>query len=185
MEIMYSRVNENRKKQTMTKRSEEMEDFNSELRRFIHKRIEDSSVAEDILQEVFIKIHSRIETLKEDTKLKSWIYQITRNTIIDHYRKRKEPSELPESLPELVSSPEGNDVVEEITPCIHSLMKSLPDHYRDALVLTEFQDLTQKEMGEKIGLSLPGAKARVQRGRQQLKELLLDCCHFNLTGWEK
>ncbi len=168
-----------------TKSEEIWEDFHSELKRFIEKRIADTSVVEDILQEVFLKIHSRITTLKEETRLRSWIYQITRNTIIDHYRKRKEPVELRDVLPDQLETPsEATNVIEQITPCIHSLIKSLPDHYREAVVLTEFQHLTRKEMGEMLGLSLPAVKARVRRGRQQLKALLLDCCHleFDRTG---
>jgi RNA polymerase sigma-70 factor (ECF subfamily) len=173
------RYSEGVKSQTRTYGSDEIwKDFHSELRHFIRKRVADPSAAEDILQDVFIKIHSRIETLQESTKLRSWVYRITRNTIIDHYRKGKKSVELPGSLPEPESLPEGNAVIEEITPCVHSLMNSLPHHYREALVLTEYQDLTQKELGEKLGLSLPAAKARVQRGRQLLRGLLLDCCHL-------
>jgi RNA polymerase sigma-70 factor (ECF subfamily) len=52
--------------------------------------------------------------------------------------------------------------------------------YRDALLLTEWEGLTQFEMGKRLGLSPSGAKSRVQRARDQLKNLLLDCCRFEL-----
>jgi RNA polymerase sigma-70 factor (ECF subfamily) len=154
------------------------EEFHTELKRFILKHIPDSSIAEDILQEVFMKIHSKIGTLKADIKLRSWIYQITRNTIIDHYRKRRNTVELPNSLPELENPNDNNDIMDEMTRCVDSFMNKLPDRYNEALVLTEYEGLTQKDMGEKLGLSLSGAKARVQRGREQLKKMLLECCHF-------
>lgn len=56
---------------------------------YIVKRMPDSSQADDILQEVFIKIHENIHSLKDDTKICNWVYQIARNTINDHYRKQK------------------------------------------------------------------------------------------------
>jgi len=60
------------------------------------------------------------------------------------------------------------------------MVKSLPEQDRQALVLTEYQGLTQKEYGERLGLSFSGAKSRVQRAREKLKQMLLECCHFEL-----
>ena len=70
------------------------EEFHLELLGFIKTRINDSDTAEDILQEVFVKIHNNTDTLKQNFSLASWVYQITRNTIIDFYRK-KNRSESP------------------------------------------------------------------------------------------
>ena len=58
------------------------------------------------------------------------------------------------------------------------MVESLPDDYRQALLLTEYEGLTQRELAERLGLSVSGAKSRVQRAREKLKEMLLDCCHF-------
>jgi len=59
------------------------------IKSFIRHQISDSSLADDILQEVFIKIHEKIGTLKDDAKISPWIYTIARNTIIDYFRKNK------------------------------------------------------------------------------------------------
>jgi hypothetical protein len=80
---------------------------------------------------------------------------------------------LPEELPD-------DDVVSELLPCIRAMVKNLPEHDRQALVLTEYQGLTQKELSERLGLSFSGAKSRVQRAREKLKQQLLECCHFEL-----
>jgi RNA polymerase sigma-70 factor (ECF subfamily) len=69
-------------------------------------------------------------------------------------------------------------VIAELIPCIKEMLDSLPNDYRQALILTEYQGLTQKELGEKLGISLSGAKSRVQRAREKLKTMLLNCCHF-------
>ena len=58
------------------------------------------------------------------------------------------------------------------------MMQNLPDKYRQALVLSELEDLPQKEVAKIQGLSLSGAKSRIQRGRKMLKDMLLECCQF-------
>ncbi len=152
-------------------------EYQDRLHGFIQSRVGDASVADDILQDVFVKIHARIDTLKEVDKIKSWMYQITRNTIIDFYRSRKDAAELPGTL----ESPEEDAVDQagrEMASCLIPMIDSLPDQYRDALTLAEIEGLTQKEVAAKQGISLPNAKARVQRSRKMLKEKLLQCCHI-------
>ncbi|MCI0747293.1 MAG: RNA polymerase sigma factor SigZ, partial [Verrucomicrobia subdivision 3 bacterium] len=127
-------------------------------------------------QDVFVKIHGRLDQLEDPTKLQSWLYLIARNAIIDHYRTRKQTTEVPESLP--AETPEDGAEMEGLKAAFRRMLYSLPEPYRDALVLTEFEGLTQKELAERLGISLSGAKSRVQRGREQLKKMLFDCCRF-------
>jgi RNA polymerase sigma-70 factor (ECF subfamily) len=151
--------------------------YHAKLHGFIQSRVGDPSIADDILQEVFARIYSRIHTLKDSGKIQNWIYQITRNAIIDHYRAHKTMEELPES----VSTPEMDPTEktrQEIRGWFLPMIESLPDHYRQALVLSEIEGLTQKEVAKRQGLSLSGAKARVRRGRALMKDMLLDCCRF-------
>ncbi len=63
-------------------------------------------------------------------------------------------------------------------PCILPLVQQLPPPYRQALLLTEVEGMTQKDLAARLGLSFSGARSRVQRARDKLRELLLDCCHF-------
>lgn len=152
------------------------EEFNVGLKHFILKRVPDEPSAEDILQDVFLKIHVHIDTLREEDKLQSWIYQIARNAIYDYYRVHKATSELPE-MPSVPEEP-SDDVIKELIPSVKEMVDSLPADYRQALILTEYEGLTQRELAEKLGLSLSGAKSRVQRAREKLKSMLLNCCHF-------
>ncbi|GAC1391615.1 MAG: RNA polymerase sigma factor SigZ [Ktedonobacteraceae bacterium] len=158
------------------------EAFHVPLQHFIRRRVPDEATAEDVLQEVFLKIHQHIETLKEVKKLESWVYQITRNAIIDSYRSKEVPTTALDTLEVLSITEElpDDDVVTELFPSVRAMIKSLPEHDRQALVLTEYQGLTQKELSERLGLSFSGAKSRVQRAREKLKQQLLDCCHFEL-----
>jgi len=142
------------------------ETFHTPLLQFIHKRVPDDATAEDLLQEVFLKIHQHVETLKDVKKLESWMYQITRNAIIDSYRSTRPTTSL--DVPEVLRLPEALPdaaVVSELFPCVQAMVRSLPEPDRQALVLTEYQGLTQKELAGRLGLSFSGAKSRVQRAR--------------------
>lgn len=151
-------------------------EFSGKLAQFIRARVSDPATAEDILQDVFVKIQARLGQLKDPGRLTSWIYLIARHAIIDHYRTRKETVEVPESLA-AEPEPESGEI-EELKAAFRRMIQSLPEPYREALVLTELEGLTQQELADKAGISLSGAKSRVQRGRQQLKEMLTECCAF-------
>lgn len=156
------------------------EEFNAGLKHFILKRVSDEPGAEDILQDVFLKIHTHIGSLKESDKLQGWIYQIARNAITDYYRTHK----FTPDLPDVPYAPEDtfDDVVSDLLPYVKKLVDSLPPHYRQALILTEYEGLTQRELAEQLGISVSGAKSRVQRAREKVKLMLLRCCHFEFDS---
>ncbi len=153
------------------------QEFSTKLKQFILKHVPEQQSAEDILQDVFVKIHTHIDTLRDKRKLQSWIYQITRNAIYDYYRDRKAITGIPEIL-DLSEEPADNDVERMLAASIKEMIDCLPAVYRQALILTEYEGLTQKELADQLGLSLSGAKSRVQRAREKLKEMLLVCCHL-------
>jgi RNA polymerase sigma-70 factor (ECF subfamily) len=136
--------------------------------------------ADDLLQDVFIKIHTQIDSLKEETKLESWLYQITRNTIIDHYRSKRTTEQLPNWLRH--PQPEEQETVsKELLLCLAPMINELPEKYRSAISLYEIENKTQKEIAEQEGISLSGAKSRVQRGRVLLTAIMHDCCQFETS----
>ena len=169
----------------MTKQTEKIWiDYHNKLLSFIYSRVNNGPVAEDILQDVFVRIHARIDTLKEENKLSSWLYQITRNAIIDYYRARK----LTEDLPETLLSPEEDPtekVRKDIEGCLEPMIASLPNKYRQALVLSDIEGRPQKELAKTQDLSLSGAKSRIQRARAMLKDMMLECCTFEYDNRDK
>lgn len=153
-------------------------DFHSKLHRFIAGRVSDPDTAEDILQDVYLKIHAKMDGLREEDRLESWVYQITRNAIIDYYRRArpKGQDELSESL---ASPPDDEpDAVSQLASSVKGMLGCLDDKYREALELTELQGLSQVELATRLDITVSGAKSRVQRAREKLKEAFLDCCHF-------
>ena len=152
-------------------------EFALQLGQFIRSRVADRAAADDILQDVFLKVQKKLGQLDDPSKLQSWLYLIARNAVIDYYRAKKPTTEIPDSLP---AEENGNSDPElnGLKTAFRRMVYSLPDPYRDAVVLTEFEGLSQKELAQRLGISLSGAKSRVQRGRAQLKQMLLDCCQF-------
>ena len=139
------------------------ETFHVPLQQFIRRRVSDDATAEDLLQDVFLKIHQHVETLRDVKKLESWIYKLTRNAIIDYYRSIRPTTSL--DVPEALQLPEelpDEDVISELFPSVRAMVTSLPAQDRQALILTEYQGLTQKELAERLGLSVSGAKSRVR-----------------------
>lgn len=134
--------------------------------------------AEDVLQDVFLKVHTNLASLQHHDRLESWIYQITRNAIHDYYRRdRRLSAPNLDEQPGLVTD-DGDQAMAALATCLKPLMQTLPETYRQALELTTYQGLTQREVAEALGLSTPGAKSRVQRARRVLKEKLLECCNL-------
>ena len=151
-------------------------EFSEHLHKFILRRVRDEEAASDILQDTFVKIHSNLASLRQSEKLRAWIYQITRNAIKDYYRRRKPTQEMPEDMAAL--DRDEDDPLLELAKCVQPFVRKLPEPYREALILSELQGLTQSEVAERQGISLSGAKSRVQRGRVKIKEMLLNCCYL-------
>jgi RNA polymerase sigma-70 factor (ECF subfamily) len=151
--------------------------FADPVRQFIRRRVGDDADADDILQIVFAKIHAGLGELADSERLPAWIFRIARNAVIDHIRSRASGPvavDLPDDVAEVR---EPVSAVEELADCVRPLIDRLPEPYRHALTLTEIEGRTKRELADALGLSLSGAKSRVQRGREQLKASLLACCH--------
>ncbi len=156
-------------------------EYHKQLLGFISSKVSDKQIAKDILHEVFIKIHTKMHTLDDITKLKSWVYQITRNTIIDFYRTNKFIKEIPDWVDKPFEISSDEIIKEELSLCLGFLIEKLPPKYKQAIELSEMENKTQQELAEVENISLSGAKSRVQRGRKILKEMLLECCQLEIN----
>ncbi len=157
--------------------------FEDKLRAFILSKVHDESVAADILQEVFIKIHNNIHKVKDSTKLQSWIFQICRNLIIDHFRSLQKEHVIKTHALESIDDESPDDFMTETLEDMIKMMSDMPPEYCEALCLTELEGISQKAYAEKIGISYSGAKSRIQRARKMLKDLLMNCCHYEFDKY--
>lgn len=170
-------------------------EFGDSLRRFIVRRVASEADAEDILQDVFLRFHQRRDTVQHADRLGAWLFQITRNAIIDYYRAPSRRRELAAgSSLELTADEHGHTVHEEeldgdprqaqaeLASCLRPMIAQLPAHYREAVALVDLAGLTQGAAAEQLGLSVSGMKSRVQRGRRALRTILQECCRVHLDA---
>lgn len=152
---------------------------------FVARRIDQPGDAEDIVQEVFLKMSQSIDHVRQEERLEAWVYQITRNAIIDHHRRSATIARTRAQVAADRSLQLSESDAEEpalLAQCLKPLVAGLPDPYREAIVLTEYEGLTQAEAARRAGVSAPGMKSRVQRARRQLGDLLGACCRVELDA---
>jgi len=158
-------------------------DFNSvwkayekELMAFVRSRIFDKSMAPDIMQEVAIKIFKNKDRLNTLENNRAWLYRVTRNTLIDFYRKndRAIPSEL-YSLEHLVDN--HDDEQEELSGCLTSMMStSLKKSDHEILQLSIIDQYSLKEIATQMDLTTEGAKTKLKRAKKKLSSTFFACC---------
>ena len=149
-------------------------DLNEELYKFILGKIKDEQTSKDIHQEVFLKIQTKIHQLKHTRKLTSWVYQITRNTIIDYLRKENTKNNFIQVL-DIPETQEENFNYANLTNCINQKIDVLSELHKEAIILTSFKNYTQKELAEHLKISYSGTKSRVKKAKEILKENILNC----------
>lgn len=168
--------------------------FQPKIRGYL-ARLVGAEEAEDLTQEVFIKINKALHTFKQDSKLSTWIYQIATNAGIDRMRCRSfkqagaELQHLTESdlhgknarSSKRAQSIEEQIIREEMSECIQDFVATLPDNYRTVIILSEMEGLKNSDIAAILGLSVSTVKIRLHRAREKLKELLVANCNFYRT----
>jgi RNA polymerase sigma-70 factor (ECF subfamily) len=153
------------------------DEFSTALRSFIRRRVKDDHVADDLLQDVFVRIHNNLASVTDEDRLSAWLFRIARNVVTDHYRRQSDIT-LNQGAPQTDQDTGDENFNEQVGEWLSNLVTHLPDDYREAVTMSELDGVRQTEIAERIGLSASGTKSRVQRGRKLLKEMLLQCCHF-------
>lgn len=162
------------------------EELNDQLKNYVYSKVKDWGDTRDLLQEIFLKVYTKIESLRNRDKLIPWIFSIARNEVNAFFRARSKSKPMP-----IAEEEEIFNYNEHFKDCLMGFVDRLPSKYREALVLIELEGLSQKELAERLGISYSGAKSRVQRGREKLKELFTDCCDIehdaygNIIGYKK
>ena len=159
-------------------------EFHRPLGAFLARRVRRAADVDDVLQEVFVRIHKRIDTLEQEERITAWIFQIARNALVDYERVRATRSDAPApDGPEVEPvAPESEERPLDLSGCLRPMIGALPEPYQEAIRLTELDGLTQAEAADRAGVSLSGMKSRIQRGRERLKKMLLACCHVELDA---
>jgi RNA polymerase sigma-70 factor, ECF subfamily len=160
----------------------------SRLRSFVARRVpDDPSAHDDLVQEILLRLHRGLPALRDHERLDAFAYQVARNAIADHYRGgRREQPVAPDALEDHAVAPAPDDDEPagraQLARCLRPLVERLDDGYREALLLTDLGQLSQAAAARRLGLSAPGMRSRVQRGRSQLHAALASCCRVELDA---
>lgn len=151
--------------------------YNNDLKRFIFSKVKDEAITDDILQDSFIKIHTKLHTLKDIKKLKSWIFSIARNSILDYFKLSNKTFEF--------ANFESETVIDEDThtekDCLRGILQNLPKKYRDPLFLSDIKGLKQQEVAKHLKQTLSTTKSQIQRARKLIAQGFMDCCGYVLN----
>ncbi len=156
--------------------NEVVQEFYDFLKFYILKKVNDEVIAEDIVQEVMIKL---IESHQKDIQvknIKAWLFQVSRNTIYDYFKNNK-LNHLLEYNNTLVDN-ENNLFELSVHDFIIPMIQFLPKKYAEPLYWSDIDNIPQNVIAERLGLSHSGAKMRVQRARVKLRELSVECCNI-------
>jgi len=152
--------------------------FRRQLGGFIRNRVPDDATADELTQEVWLRVVKKLGNLREVEKLEPWLYQIARNVVTDFHRRHRPHEELPEEIPATEDEREIETLRGQLNDYIKGVVHSLAEPHREALRLTLYEGLSQVELAERLGLSVTAAKSRVQRARAEVRKTMEQCCRW-------
>lgn len=148
-------------------------DYQDALKKYVFRYTQNEEVTKDIVQDTLLKIHNSCCSDKEIKNIRSWLFQIAHNVMIDFFKKfNKISTEIEHQI--IVGK---DDIYKELSIYIEPLIGFLPEKYAIPLKMADIEGLKQQEIANKLGLSLTGAKSRIQRARKLLKDEIHTCFH--------
>ncbi|MBP8981112.1 MAG: sigma-70 family RNA polymerase sigma factor [Syntrophobacterales bacterium] len=168
-------------------------DYQEKIRRYLTRMVGENE-AEDLTQEVFVKIGQSLETFRGESSLSTWIYRIATNTALDKLRHPYNHHAAEKLLPveavketkedeniwtgETAASTEQRVIRQEMNGCIREIIETLPETYRSVIVLSELEGLSDGEIADILNLTIPATKIRLHRARARLRKELSTACVF-------
>ena len=147
-----------------------------ELKRFLAHRSGNAAEADDLLQEVFLRVVAQEGAFCRVENPRAWLFQVARNLLLDRFRVAKAHVPLPDVL--LAEERPEVDPVELLSQCLPRVLAELSSEDREAILRCDLQGLSQKAFAEQLGAPLATAKSRVQRARRRLRQRLAEACQI-------
>ncbi len=163
--------------------------YYARVRKFILTLVKDEWVADDLIQETFLKIQNNLKSLKDPSKLSSWIFRIAYNLCQDHFRQlkfaRKEEridqegmEEFKEALIQKELDIQKKLEQRQMGECVQNQINLLPESLRTVLVLSDIMEFSHQEIADVLGIAVDNVKVRLHRARKKLKPILEEKCSF-------
>ena len=146
-------------------------EYKNGLKYYIFKKVNNEEIANDLSHEVLMKVYNSCCSSVNIKNVRSWMFQIAHNTTIDYLKKQ---GKFTDNVPENYYN-DDDDVYQDANEIVKPLMQLLPEKYATPLQLSDIEELKQKEVAQKLNLSLTATKSRIQRARNLLKEKIIEC----------
>jgi RNA polymerase sigma-70 factor (ECF subfamily) len=164
-------------------------DFEKPVYNFVLRMARNDLLAQDLTQDIFVKIYQNLATFRGEAKLSTWIYQIANNTYLDYLRtssfKKQNKTDILEDEEDLhveeidkVLSIDEQLVKAEENDCVHEYVNNLPEDYRAVMVLHDLQGLKNREIAEVLDCSLDTIKIRLHRARKKFRTVCANDCNL-------
>ena len=165
--------------------------YEKPLYNFVLRMVKDAQSAEDLIQDIFIKIYQKLKSFRGEASVSTWVYKIATNAYLDYIRSsnykknslsdyidENENHKWDQGDSEKVLSIDEQAIKSEMNTCIQQFLNDLPEDYRAVIVLHDLQDLKNKEIADVLNCSLDTVKIRLHRARKKLRTVLADNCDF-------
>ncbi|WP_432474491.1 RNA polymerase sigma factor SigZ [Amphritea sp. HPY] len=159
------------------------QEYRTAIKSFLHSKVAEPDDVDDLLQEILIRTHNNIHTLKNATSVKAWLFTLANNVIIDFYRARAKTRGREQALGAddlWYGEQNESDFRQGLSACVKPFVQALPQHSSELLTAIDLQGRSQMELAAEQGISYSTLKSRVQKGRQELRRLFEQCCSFEL-----
>jgi RNA polymerase sigma-70 factor (ECF subfamily) len=159
--------------------------YYARVRKFIRVLVRDDWVADDLIQETFLRVQKHLGSLRDPSKLSSWIFRIAYNLCQDHFRQSK-ISQREEKIDLGQIEDFKKDLIQkeleqrQMGECVQNQMSLLPESLRTVLFLSDIMDFSHQEIADTLGITIKNVKVRLHRARKKLKPILEEKCTFEM-----
>lgn len=150
-------------------------EYSTLLKKFLHSRVSNEHDVADILQQIMLKVHTNLDSLREYKSVQAWLLQIANRSVIDFYRQQSRTKSLDDD--ELWYFDENQDQ-HALLDCLQPFIAQLPTAQAELLLDIELNGVSQKDYAVMTGVSYSTLKSRVQKSRLELKNLFEQCCEY-------
>ena len=154
------------------------EAFAGDVRRYFARRLAEPHDADDLVQDVFLRVHRHLPDLRASERVAPWVFRIARHALVDHYRRRSaRGTAKPLEDAVVLADPDDTTLTTLVASWLENFLPALDATDQEALRLADLEGISQVALAARWGVSVSGAKSRVQRARRRLRALVLACCH--------
>ena len=155
--------------------------YGDDVKRFVFSKTKNKDVASDIVQEVFIKVHTKMATLQNAEQLKSWLFNIAKNTVLDYFKSSQKEGSAEQDIVEIIDEDSLHLKDHSEEDCLYGIVTKLPKKYRVPLFMADIKGMKQAVIADVLKLPLPTVKSQIQRARKMIAQGYMDCCGFELN----